>query len=72
MAVTTLAKPGDFMATFLFPNTTTPHTISYGITQSGKIYRQRILHDAGSAIGGPGTYVDTGLTIPDVSTVGDL
>jgi hypothetical protein len=72
MAVTTLAKPGDFQAIFYFPNTTTPHLIMYGVMLGGKIYRQRITKDAGTAVGGPGTWVDTGLTVPDVSTVGDL
>jgi hypothetical protein len=75
MAVTTIAKPGDFSTTFSLMNiATTQDMIQYGITANGKIYRGRIRHDAGvgSSPGGPGTWVDTGLTIPDVSIVGDL
>lgn len=71
MAVTSLAKPGDFQATFTFPNTTTPDTILYGIAAGGKIYRSRIRTDA-AGTGGRGTWVDTGLTVPDVSIVTDL
>ncbi len=71
MAVTSLAKPGDFQATFTFSNTTTPDQLSYGVTRDGKIYRGRIRTDAAGP-GGRGPWVDTGLTIPDVSTVADL
>ena len=72
MAVTIFAKPGDFMQTF----TRAQHArrrihILYGITADGKIYRGRIRNDATGA-GGRGTWVDTGLTIPDVSSVADL
>ncbi len=73
MAVTTLSKPGDFVSTFTFPNTTTPDWILYGITRDGKIYRERKTRDTGSPFpGGRGTWVDTGLAVPDVSIVGDL
>lgn len=73
MAVTSLAKPGDFSTTFTFPNTTTPDQLMYGITRDGKIYRGRLRNDALTPFaGGRGTWVDTGLTIPDVSTVADL
>ena len=71
MAVTSLAKPGDFNTTFTFPNTTTTDNILYGVTSNGKIYRGRIRTDAAGP-GGRGTWVDTGLTIPDVSIVADL
>jgi hypothetical protein len=71
MAVTSLAKPGDFMQTFSRVNGTTPDLIQYGITADGKIYRGRIRTDAAGP-GGRGTWVDTGLTIPDVSIVADL
>ena len=73
MAVTTLGKPGDFVTTFTFPNTTTPDWILYGITRDGKVYRERKTHDTASPFaGGRGTWVDTGLTVADVATVGDL
>jgi len=73
MAVTTLAKPGDFVTTFTFPNTTTPDWILYGITRDGKVYRERKTRDVGTTqVGGRGTWVDTGLTVADVSVVGDL
>jgi hypothetical protein len=74
MAVTTLAKPAtDFQATFTLTNRSTPHQILYGVTADGKIYRHRVNHDSvGGGPGGNGTYVDTGLTVPDVSIVTDL
>jgi len=72
MAVTTLGMPGDFAATFSLPNRSTPHTIRYGITIDGKVYRQRINHDSIGGPGGPSTFVDTGITVPDVSSVLDL
>ena len=73
MAVTTIGKPGDFMDQFSLANRSTPHVIRYGVTADGKVYRQRIVHDGvGGTAGGPGTYVDTGVTIPDVSVVTDL
>lgn len=72
MAVTTINAPSDFMATFSLLNRTTVHTIRYGITADGKIYRQRINHDSLGGPGGPSTFVDTGVTIPDVATIADL
>lgn len=73
MAVTTLAKPGDFVTTFSMTNTTTPDRIQYGVMPGGKIYRERIRKDGTApTIGGRGTWVDTGLTIPDISIVADL
>jgi len=74
MAVTTLfsTPTPDFAATFSLLNRSTPHTIRYGITADGKVYRQRINHDSAAGPGGPGTYVDTGVTVPDVTIVADL
>jgi len=78
MAVTTVAKPGDFMCTFTLFNRSTPHPIQYGILANGKVYRERINRDTDGSPGvapgpgGHGTYVDTTLTIPDISTVTDL
>lgn len=73
MAVTTLAKPGDFLRTFTFPNTTTPDVIQYGIMAGGKIYRERCRKDGTApTVGGRGTWVDTGLTIADITIVNDL
>ena len=73
MAVTTLGKPGDFLRTFTFPNTSTPDVYQYGILANGKIYRERIRKDGTTPTAGSrGTWVDTGLTIPDVSSVGDM
>ena len=73
MAVTTEAKPGDFVSTFTFPNTTTPDWILYGITRDGHIHRERKTRDALTPFaGGRGTWVDTGLVVADISTVGDL
>ena len=44
-----------------------------GVMANGKIYRARLRNDALTPFaGGRGTWVDTGLTIPDVSTVADL
>jgi hypothetical protein len=67
MAVTELAKPGDFMQTFTRSNPTTGDPILYGITQYGKVYRKRLR--------GPnpgGVWIDTGVTIPDVTIVADV
>jgi len=73
MAVTTIAKPGDFAATFTLQNiTSTPDVIQYGVLANGKIYRERRNHDAPGGVGGKGTWVDTTLTIPDVSILTDL
>jgi hypothetical protein len=72
MAVTTIAKPGDFAAQFTLPNRTTVDVIQYGITADGKIYRVRINHDTLGGVGGDGTYVDTGLTIPDLTVAADM
>jgi hypothetical protein len=72
MAVTTLGKPGDFSTTFSLLNRSTPDMLSYGITPDGKIYRLRTAHDAPGGVGGRGTVVDTGLTIPDISSAADL
>jgi hypothetical protein len=72
MAVTTIAKPGDFAATFSLVNRTLPQRHEYGIMPNGKIYRQRFGHDAASKNGGRGTWVDTGLTIPDITSAGDM
>ena len=73
MAVTTIAKPGDFCCTFVVPNRSTPDTILYGVTQvDGKIYRERRNHDSVGGPGGRGTFVDTGLTIADIAATTDL
>jgi hypothetical protein len=72
MAVTTIGKPGDFATTFSLLNRSTPDMLSYGITPDGKIYRFRTGHDALGGVGGRGTYVDTGLTVPDVATATDM
>ena len=72
MAVTTIAKPGDFMTTFNLMNRSTVDIIQYGITVDGKIYRERRNHDSVGGPGGKGTYVDTGLTIPDLATPADM
>ena len=73
MAVTTIGKPAaDFVATFTLANRSTAHVIPYGITPDGKIYRNRVSHDAVGGPGGLGTYVDTGVTIPDITTLTDL
>jgi len=72
MAVTTIAKPGDFQATFSLMNRTTVDFINYGITADGKIYRQRRCHDSIGGPGGPGTWVDTAVAIPDVTVLTDL
>jgi hypothetical protein len=72
MAVTTITKPGDFMTTFSLLNRSTPDMLGYGITADGKIYRFRTAHDTLGGVGGRGTYVDTGLTIPDVALATDL
>jgi hypothetical protein len=67
MAVTELAKPGDFMQTFTRANPTTGDPILYGITQDGKVYRKRL---RGANPGG--VWIDTGVTIPDVTIVADV
>ena len=72
MAVTTIGKPGDFATTFSLMNRSTPDMLSYGITADGKIYRQRTAHDTVGGVGGRGTVVDTGLTVPDISSAADL
>jgi hypothetical protein len=72
MAVTTLAKPGDFMAAFVMPNRSTADIIQYGITADGKVYRERRNHDSVGGPGGRGSWVDTGLTIPDLATPADM
>jgi hypothetical protein len=72
MAVTTIVKPGDFATTFSLFNRSTPDMLTYGITPDGKIFRQRTAHDTVGGIGGRGTYVDTGLTVPDVALATDL
>jgi len=73
MAVTTIPLPvTDIIAVFAVPNRSTPHTIAYGVTADGKIFRQRINHDSIGGPGGRGTYVDTGLTLPDVTLSTDL
>jgi hypothetical protein len=72
MAVTTIAKPGDFQTTFTLLNRSSPDLLLYGITADGKIYRVRKNHDAPGTVGGGGTYVDTGLTVPDVAIPADL
>jgi hypothetical protein len=72
MAVTTIGKPGDFMTTFSLLNRSTPDMFAYGVTADGKIYRFRTGHDALGGVGGRGTYVDTGLTIPDITSAADM
>jgi hypothetical protein len=72
MAVTSIAKPGDFQAEFNMPNRSTVDVIHYGITADGKIYRERRNHDSVGGPGGRGTYVDTTLTIPDLATPADM
>jgi len=73
MAVTTVAlPPTDIIAVFAVPNRSTPHTIAYGVTADGKIWRQRVNHDSIGGPGGRGTYVDTGQTLPDVALATDL
>jgi hypothetical protein len=72
MAVTSLAKPGDFVAQFFMNNRTTVDTIQYGITIDGKIYRARRGHDTIGGPGGIGTYVDTGVVIPDITILADM
>jgi hypothetical protein len=72
MAVTRLAKPGDFMARFHCKNRTTDDVIQYGVTGDGKIYRESRNHDSVGGPGGPGTWVDTGQTLPDLATPADM
>ena len=73
MVVTTVPKPGDFVTTFSVTNTSTPDRIQYGVMPGGKIYRERMRRDSTApTIGGRGTWVDTGLTIPDISAPNDL
>jgi hypothetical protein len=72
MVVVTIAKPGDFATTFSLMNRSTPDMLAYGITPDGKIYRARTAHDAPGGIGGRGTWVDTGVTVPDVALATDL
>lgn len=69
MAVTELAKPGDFMQTFTRANPTTGDPILYGITQDGKIYRKRL---RGATGGANNSWIDTGVAIPDVTIVADV
>jgi hypothetical protein len=73
MAVTTVAKPGDFAATFTLVNRTIPQRHEYGILANGSIYRQRFGHDADTVKkGGRGTWVYTGVVIPDIASAGDM
>ena len=67
MAVTELAKPGDFMQTFTRANPTTGDPILYGSTQDGKTYRKR---RRGPNPGG--VWIDTAGAIPDITIVADV
>jgi hypothetical protein len=72
MVVVTIGKPGDFSTTFSLLNRSTPDMLAYGITADGKIYRARTAHDALAGVGGRGTWVDTGVVVPDVALATDL